>query len=242
MKKLKFFTVLATLTAALFLTSCHKDNDPAPGENTPQFQLKTVTVPDAMSQSSDQGAQMTVTYLNMVNSLTSFADLMKHNKDVTIQHFKENGTHTETWEVHDNENNNYTVTLTITETSEKYSWKMTVDGILDGNAVHDFLFMEAVQYKDGSNNTFTVYNYENPGEVLFYLSWHESNGTAYMTFEVPNEMLFNIIVNSDGSGSIEVKDWDNGSYQLRFKANWDASGHGEWEEYANGELYDSGSW
>ncbi len=242
MKTFRIIILFTTIFSMVFISSCKKDDDTNPNNNAPQYQVKTITIPEAMAQSSDPGAQMAVNYLNMANNLAVYSNMMSPPKSAFVSQLKDGGAEIYTWDVNDGEKNNYSVTLKITETSEYIHWEMIIDGLFEGMQLHNFTFIMAEQYKDGSDNTFTIYDPENPGTVFMKFNWHESDGTFYLTIVVPGDIQVIIIVNADGSGSIEAKEWENGLYMLTYKAQWEASGHCEYWEYDNGEEINHGSW
>ena len=113
MKTLKFLVLLFT-TLSVLLIGCSKDDDDTPAEEAQKFEVKSVQVPKAMSQSNDPGAQMATGYVNMINGLSGFSSRMAPpgNKPDKI----ENGERTFTWDVND-KTGVYTVTLVIRETA-----------------------------------------------------------------------------------------------------------------------------
>ncbi len=246
MKTFKLFFLFTVVFSFILATGCKKDNDTEPQSNAQEFQLKTVTVPDAMAQSSDPGAQQAAGYMYMVNGLASYSAMMTPPKSASAGHFKNsNGNNPEiyTWNVDDGNNNNYSVTLTITETTEMYRWDLKVDGLFDGHQLHDIVFLEAEQYKDGHENTFTVYDLDKPLTPALVFKWHKTDDVFYLTYEEPQDIYVSFVINPDNSGSVDAKEWtEENEYQTTYTASWDSSGHGEYDEYENGELIEHGNW
>lgn len=246
MKTFKFLFLFTAVFSLILATGCKKDKDTDPQGNAPEFQIQTVSIPDAMAQSNDPGAQQAEGYLYMVNGLASYSAMMTPPKSAYAGHFKSSNGDPEvyTWNVDDGNDNNYSVTLTITETTELYRWNMKVDGMIDGHQVHDIVFLEAEQYKDGHDNTFTVYDLDKPLTPALVFNWHKTNEVFYLTYEVPQDIYVSFTINPDNSGSIDAKNWtEENEYQTAYTASWDPSGHGEYWEYDdNGELIGHGNW
>lgn len=242
MKKLNVLVLLTTVFFLLFSVGCKKDEETQPeNQQAQEFNVKTVTIPAAMEQSNDPGAQQSKAYINMMNGMAGYGSMMTPpNKSIALN-LKEGGTEIYTWEFNEG-SSNYTVTLKITENSTYLKWEMIISGMLDGMQLTNFTYLMAEEYKDGSSNSFTVYDFDNPGSILMTMSWYEGGGTTYFTFEVPQDILITMEVHADGSGMLEVKEWRNGQYILDFRAEWTASGTGEAWEYSNGELVDHTSW
>ncbi len=240
MKIIKTFLFFAVIFSLFIISGCKKDNDVNPGDNNPpEYHMKTVQIPDAMAQSNDPGAQQAVSYINMMNSIANFANIMeKPSKSSIVKGLKDGTPRVFTWNI-DEGNTHCTFTLTVTETSEDINWKMVVDGIMDGDAFDNFLFMDAQEAKDGSNSRLTVYDNDNDGAVLMTLSWYKTGDVYHFTFEMPKEIQMNIDINLDNSGTMEVNEWVNNDWVLQFKAVWGADGHGSWWDYMNTE---NGSW
>jgi hypothetical protein len=245
MKNLRFLFLLTVFFSAIFFTGCNKDDDnspePQPEQNTTEYKAKTVKIPDAMAQSDDYGAQMTTAYLDMMNGMADYGDMLTPPGKSTKIHFKDGGTDTYTWDVNEDQDH-YTITLKVREENDKTYWEMYINGTFDGLQLNNFLFIQAEEENDGSASTFVVYDPET-GNKYMSIDWSTGNdGSVDMTFEVFEEMVLNAHVNADGSGSVEMKQWYMNVYITAFKAQWDATGHGQWWQYSNGAEIDSGSW
>jgi hypothetical protein len=238
------------LGMAMFFGACSKDDDdnsnPAPPpEEAPDYAAQTITPPDAMLESEDPGAQQAVMYIDMANGFVDMAGSFGNPPEKSAGFKSTNGDGPPwvyTWEVND-ETGNYTVTLTINETGEGSEWDIVVNGVMDGITLDNFTIMHGEQSDDGKNGNFTVYDWENQGDVIFYLSWTtDDDGNYLLNIEITDSYKFNVAANADGSGSIEAYEWNGEDYEMTFKAVWDTEGHGQWWQYEGGELIDSGSW
>ncbi len=244
MKNIKFLLLFTTIFSIILSTGCKKNDTAEPG-NAKEFQVQTITVPDAMSQSSNQGAQLAAGYIGMANGMAAFGAMMTPPKSAVAIHYKGSGEpEIHQWNVDDGEDNNYTVTLTITETTDLYKWEMKVDGLVEGQQVDNFIFIKAEQYKDGHDNSITVFDPHNPLTISFVMNWHKVNDIFYITFEEPQSIKVGFVIYADGSGSIDAKEWseEHEDYEQTYTATWDASGHGEYWKYDNGEETDHGTW
>ncbi|MCF6170733.1 MAG: hypothetical protein L3J66_07150 [Bacteroidales bacterium] len=241
MKTLKFLALFTSIFSLVIVSSCKKDDDTDPNKDAPNYKVKTVQVPDAMVQSSDPGAQQAASYINMVNGMAGYGSMMTPpSKRTSVTNFKDGGGDVYVWEINDG-NTHCTFTLKVSESVTTYYWEMIIDGILEGQAFNNFTYLKAEEAKDGSSSSFTVYDPETGG-ILMTMSWYDNGSVTNFTFEIPNEVLMAVNVNADGSGFVEVKSWQNGQYVLDFRAEWDASGHGQWWAYDGGVVIDQGSW
>lgn len=244
MKKLKILSLATTIVFLLFSMACNKDENENPDpQNDPQeFNVETVTIPDAMAQSQDPGAIQAASYVNMANGLAVYGSMMTPPKKGNTT-LKNGNDDLVTWEINDGATNVYTVTLKITETSSYIKWEMIINGFFEGTQANNFTYLLAEEFKDGSGSSFTVFDLENQGSFFMKMNWNESGGTTYFKLEVPQEVLVNIEVHANGSGKINVKEWENGEYLLSFSAIWDVSGHGEYWEYdGSGVLVNHDFW
>ena len=238
MKIFKSFFLFTSLFSVFLITGCKKDDNVNPqNDNPPQFTVKTIRVPDAMAQSNDPGAQQTASYLNMMNGIAGYSDMMReHSKSITVNGLKDSGPRIFTWDV-DEGNTHCTFTLTVTETDILIKWKMVIDGIMDGDKFDNFLFLEAQEYKDGTNSRITVYDPENPGIILMKMSWTKENDVYHFIFEVPENLQIVVDINIDNSGTMDVNEWIDNEWAVVFNAVWGPDGHGQWHDN-NG----NGSW
>ncbi len=244
MKTLKFLILFTTIFSLVIVSSCKKDDDVDPNNNNDftAYEIKTVTVPDAMAQSNDEGAQTARTFISMANSMSGYGGMMTPpSKSTPATNLKDGGTELYTWEINDGDTH-CTITMRFIETTTTYSWAVTIDGVLSGINLNNFTYIQAYSEKDETSGYMTLYDPEGSG-VLMTQTWKElaNDGFEYI-LEMPQDLLITAIANGDGSGSVEVKEWMNGQYVLDFRAEWDASGHGQWWEYFDGIIDEQGSW
>lgn len=242
MKTLKYFLLFTVIFSLVITTGCKKDDAADPVNNFTAYEIQTVTIPDAMVQSNDEGAQTARTYLGMANGMSGLWGMMTPpSKSADVNNLKAGGPEIYSWEINDG-NTHCTITLTFIETATTYSWAVTIDGTLEGITLSNFTYIQAYSEKDGTSGNMTLYDPEGGG-VSMTQSWQElANGVFKCITELPQCLLITVVTNEDGSGSVEVKDWVNGQYLLDFRAEWDASGHGQWWEYIDGIIDEQGSW
>ena len=239
MKKVSIFIFLSFLFSAILITGCKKDDD-QPSQNATKYNDKTVTIPDAMSQSNDPGAQMAVAYINMINNMASYSAMMNPPGKSSMIHYKDDG-ETYTWEV-DDASGKYTVTLKIWKSDYKTVWEMYVTGTLGGHQLVNFKYIDAFQLNDGTGGSLVVYDFDS-GNWYMDITWtDDGNGNADLTFTVFEETKLHIAVHSDGSGSLEYSEWMMNAFWVTYKAQWKSSGHGQWWMYESGVTTDQGSW
>ncbi len=231
--------ILLTVMATVFTVRCSKDDDTTPAGDVQKFEVKSVQVPKAMAESNDPGAKMATGYINMINGLSGYSAFLSPSGNNTPGN-SDNDERIFTWKVND-KTGVYTVKLVIKETNGEIVWDMYITGTMEGNVLNNFHYIHALKQKDNSWNVLTVWELET-GNKYMELSWSITDSETVIKFEVFNETYLTLIVNSDGSGSIELKEWLIGKYVTTYKASWATSGHGEYWEYDNSILTNNGSW
>ncbi len=242
MKTLKFLALFTGMITLIMVAGCKKDEDTSDENKMPAYEAKTIEIPDAMAQSSNVGAQETKSYISMINGMASFGSMLTPPaKSTANKHLKDSGTETYSWEVNEG-TSNYTVTLNVTETASVISWECILNGIMEGITFNNFTYIRAEEYKDGTGSRFTLYDWETSGINMDLSTQVQLNGITVFTLEMPEKMIVSLNIKADGSGTMEFKDWINGQYITTFESEWDATGHGEFWEYDDGNLIDHGVW
>lgn len=233
---LVFFSVL------IVFTGCKKDNENEdPNQEAPDFKTQQIDLPDAMTNANDPGAQQATAYVNMANSYAAMGAMMvPPGKSTLVKDLKDGTPWTYTWEVDDG-TGQFTVTLTVTEDAVKYMWEFVINGNLDGIQVTNFVYLRGIEYKDGSFSSLEGWDPQT-GELAFSWTWSNNSGTITMELLFPGETKIVVVINPDNSGSMEFYEWMNNQWILEFRVVWTAAGTGEWWEYDNGVLVDTGSW
>lgn len=246
MKTLKFLAFFTSIFLIILATGCEKDeetlgNTPT-NESIAAYEAKTIEIPNVMANSSEAGAQETEIYMNMFNNMAMYGSMLTPpSKNAPIIQFKDSGTETHTWVVNEG-SSNYTVTLNVSETSTMISWECILNGTMSGISFNNFIYIEAEEYKDGSSSRFTLYDWETFDINMELRTQKKENEAIEYTLEMPARMIITLIINTDGSGNLQLKDWEDIQYILTFESSWDASGHGEYWVYQDGDIVDQGSW
>jgi hypothetical protein len=246
MKTKRIFSLLLAAIMLSFVVACSEKDDTQPEQpqqqDAPQLSTQIVEPPDAMVQSDDPGAQMAVSYISMANAFSGWAGMMTPPPQKSAIYKSTNDDPwTYTWDFNEGQDI-YSITLTIYETTTHYEWTMVINGILDGIVLDDFLYMSATESLDGEEGSYYLYDPEIEGPAMKVEWFTNGNGVYSLAFEAPDDMIIEMSSNMDGSGEIVVYDWNGSEYLMSFRAIWDASGHGEYWEYYEGELEDHGEW
>ncbi|MCD6346129.1 MAG: hypothetical protein J7L96_01785 [Bacteroidales bacterium] len=241
MKSLKVLVLFIAMLSVVLISGCAKYNDDAPPKEAQKFEVKTVQIPQTMSESNDPNAQITVGYINMLNSLSGLTSMLTPPGECSPLNLKSGDTGTYTWDVNDN-SGTYTIKLTINENNVEIAWDIHITGTMENETLDNFLFIHATQKKDESGSVFTVWD-PKTGDKDMEISWQIMNDSStQFVFEVFDETYLSVDVNSDTSGTLEMKEWSSGDYSTTYKATWEDTGHGQYWVYNNGELVDEGSW
>lgn len=237
--------LLLTLILFSFFAACSSDDDDGPtepddnGDSPPTINVKQVTVPQTMqtaAQNGDPGATQAMTFMNLANSLPSYAQLFNPPQGSGKVSSTSAASGEWTWT-----QDGTTFTLTSTETAEGYKLTLTIDGTFNGKSYSNQILMESTVSKDG-----------NTGEVLFYdpdsgspaltFNWEtEADGTYHLDMEAGSEyggFTGQMVVNPDNSGTLDL-DYSSGE---RWEIQW-TSNSGSWTLYnADGSVAQTGNW
>jgi hypothetical protein len=239
---LPFFMLLLVLGV-----SCSKDEDPEPrnfetiGFNSEEVLAK---LPPGLLNSEDEYAQTAVDDIESALDWSGFYDNFTPPDDAVKE-----GTDSYSW--HWNyAGDNLTLWWEYDSDSQKNYWEMDIQY----NEGDRYDYLDAWESKDGKSGEIK-YNFEwacsmdeNPEECekLYWIySWNlNSNGDYTFTYLVEADeeeysafMSYTVIINNDGSGSIEYYFYD----ELFYNITWDSEGNGSWTYYF-GDTEMSGNW
>jgi len=237
MRHMKFLVSLLTMLILVLVIGCSDDDKGPTGNNgetqQPTFSIDSITVPAAMAQSADPKAQEAVTYVMMANAFSAYGSWF------TPPTTSEGPPWIYTWTV-----DGLTIILTVTEEGTNWVWDIVLDGT-DGEYTYDnWLFIHAELAKNNSNGQLTIYEPVTT-DVSLEWSWNvdtEGVYTLVMTSYEGEGFKFEITVNPDDSGELELYTKVGESYQLTFRAVWQADGSGQWWTYEGDQQTGSGSW
>lgn len=246
MLRRKLFAGMIVSVCLIGIAGCSDDDNPAGsgnGAEAPEFSIVTVSVPDAMTQSSDPMAQLTVSYVAFANTFSSwfsfFTPPAGAAKVAAPAGAHDGAPWVFTWS-----EDGLTVTLTITEDSENYTWSVVLDGTDGETTYDDFTLIDAAASKDGSGGSLVIYDPATQSSALDW-TWNQASGGPYnflMTSYDSEGFQIALTVNLDESGDLEYRMGDGAVFVRIFRSEWQSDGSGDWWNYADGEIVDSGSW
>jgi hypothetical protein len=237
MGHMKFFVSLFMMLILVLVIGC-SDDDEGPTDNNgetqqPTFSIDSVIVPDAMAQSADPMVQQVVAYITLANAFAAYGSWFSPPTT------SEGPPWTYTWTV-----DNLTITLTVAEEGTNWVWDIVLDGT-DGEYTYDnWLFIHAELAKNNSSGQLTIYEPVTT-DVSLEWSWNVDTEGVYTLVVISYEeggFKIEITVNPDDSGELELYTKVGESYQLTFRAVWQADGSGQWWTYEGGQQTGSGSW
>lgn len=247
--KLTKYVIAGLCLSFFFLPACDKE------EVKPEFRQMTFEseevlkkLPAGLVNSNDEHAEECMSMINDALDMSDFmGDLTVPDGAVKVS--KKSSGDTWTWSVNV-QGYEYSFFWTYSEDGSKHYWTMEIQ--VDGGAKHSYI--QAWEYKDGSggqvkynfNWTAAVYGSMEYEDIFWTYDWSIDDSGNYhfsMTWdsgEGENDFYLEylVVVNDDGSGSIEYWLMDNLVYEMV----WDAAGNGTWTYYSGGEELMSGSW
>lgn len=251
--KTKYFTHgwAMLLLFALFFTSCDKE------EETPEFQSIAFDTEEVMDKlpaglvsSDDTYAQQAVAAIESALDMSTFMDDMTPPDDAERTSKKASGD-TWSWTVSDG-TMSYTFYWTYEEDNSKKYWTMDIQ--FDDGPLYNYIY--AWETKDGKQgevqynfNWVAAYDGEDPEEyedLYWRYSWNiDAAGNYTFSWDYDSSdpeyeyfMRYEVVVNNDGSGTIN----NYMSDELFYHMEWDATGNGSWAYYSEGTEYMSGNW
>jgi hypothetical protein len=251
MMKRVFVLLVTVILVALFAACSDDDDDKSSGPVLAPEQVLTVTqveIPSALSKASDPKVKEAVDWIRTANALAeTMAPMLRPQADgagarPAGPRLASAVSDTVVWNWHPYAE--LQATLTWWECDTAYHWILSWDGTAQIGGEHlvfnDFKLVEATESKDGTLGFWFVYGIEYSPDPIFQWEWHiDASGNFSLTAGVPDEGWYIVLeVNSDDTGTISYFE-DN---QIELRAIWNADGSGQWWEYENGSLIDSGSW
>lgn len=225
------------------LVGCSSDEEnpvtPTPAPKPPAFELRKVTFPQKMLNSTDTMAKMAISLVTDAMSFEGTGCVFEAPKNAKALAETKSA-----WE-YSWEEGGVTKRLAITLLPDlnKRKWQVYITGMMDGVSYDNWLFMDAAQLTDLSSGNVTLnIKVNNRKQLLHYWTWRmEGNNylfedSHYKTGVLEKTVL--ITINSDNSGSIERKV----PIMVDLRINWDKEGNGMWSTYENGVPKDNGSW
>ena len=235
---------------SLILFGCGKDEVVNPEFQKMTFESQEVMekLPAGLLNSSDEHAEECISMIESALDMSEFIDYMDvpHGAEKVAK--KASG---DTWRWTVNiQGYTYTFYWTYSEDGAKHYWSMEIQ--IDGGTKYSYI--QAWEYKNGSggqvkynfNWAAAVYGSTEYEDIFWTYHWNLDESGNYhfsMTWDTEDgieeyHLSYEVVVNDDGSGSIEY--WLMG--YLVYEMEWDALGNGTWVYYSGGEELMSGSW
>jgi hypothetical protein len=235
-----------TILALLLLASCSSDDDPAgpSGDTAPEFPGSdlNVTVPAAMSQSTNQYAMMANSFIAMANAVSAHVGYLAppSTRD-------ENGgpPWEYTWEINQPPMV-MTWTLIVDEDTENYTWDVYIDGTDGVEVLENYHYYHAEESKSTGCGSFTFFDYESDDTMMWSWCTDEFDIFEFTMLITEGSEQDQMIITSESSGagtldvmnsSIVRDDWC-----MEWHFDWNAAGDGNWISYVDCVVDDSGSW
>ncbi|HEX3008478.1 MAG TPA: hypothetical protein VHO90_12780 [Bacteroidales bacterium] len=230
----KTIKTIAVLFLALILAwSCKKDEDDTPETKYQAPSLAShynvIQVPEKLSSSTDQNAQMAAGYMSMANALSGYASFFEVPENATQSKLKSSAT-VYTWTY-----DGTTVKLTYNEDATKRYWTWYVNNVK---------FMDCQELITGNGGSFNVYDVENGGTAVIVYNWEQSATaiTSAMKLIGSETYLFETTATLDGkSGKFDMYEGGTTAGLHILNVTWLSNGSGSWWISYGGETY-SGNW
>lgn len=251
MKKVSSIKILFAVSIVISLTSsCTKENPDVQEFKGLSLDTELVlnNVPEGLKSSSDSYAQQCFSGIQSALDMSSFISDMTPPEDAQKSNKKGSG---ETWQWTTSDGmQSLTFYWKYEEDVSKNYWTMDIQ--IDGGEKYSYVY--AWESKDGKQgqvqynfNWVAVYDNVTDYEDLFWTyNWvldNDGNYTFAMSYDSDGEeynffLKYDIVVNADGSGTIDYYTLDEYFYHME----WDAMGNGSWKYYPDGENSMSGMW
>jgi hypothetical protein len=225
----------------LFVVACSDNDGPAGPDNDPP-EIPILEFKGPGTQTQDEGYYYINSFVNMINGTNQMGLLFmalpatRGEGGEWIWSFTIDGI---TSALRAEYNNDGSIT-----------WKLTYNGTDSfGYTYNNWTAIEGTSTQDGNNGMLVIYQ-DNTTIPASRSEWNVDNAgtktgvyTGYTSQTGIEEFRMRIINAANDAGSFNSEDYDNGSYNLNFESEWDASGAGWWKMYdSNGELSQEGTW
>lgn len=237
--------LLLTLILFSFFAACSSDDDDGPtdpndnGDSPPTINVKQITVPQTMqtaAQNGDPGATQAMTFMNLANSLPSYAQLFNPPQGSGKVSSTSAASQEWTWT-----QDGTTFTLVSNETSSGYKLTLTINGSFNGETYSNQILMESTVSKDGNSGEVLFYDPDSGSPALTFNWETEADGTYNLDMEAGTEyggFTGQMVVNPDNSGTLDL-DYPSGD---SWEISWTSSA-GSWTLYnADGSVAQTGNW
>jgi hypothetical protein len=242
---------IVIFTMALIATGCNKEGN----NNTPSEALSFDTrevidkLPQGLLNSDDQYAKQCVSDIESALDMSSIIDDMVPPEYAERTSKKAVAGDTWSWTVSDG-TMSYTFYWSYDEDNAKRYWTMDIqfdegerypyisaweskDGKL-GEVLYNFQWALAYQGSTEYDELYWKYGWTLDDDGNYEFGWdYDSDSEDYNYF-----LNYSVVVNDDGSGSIDYYTLDTQFYHME----WDAQGNGSWTFFYGSDNSQSGSW
>ncbi len=202
-----------------------------------------IEVPQGMSSSDNEYAQMAVGYVNMVNTVGSYFTYFKppagaeqSNQPISPSNARMGAANKE-YLVYKWTHQDITVAYQLSDEGDKYVWEIFWKQGDEGFKKYVY----AEENKTAKQGMMKVYNiFEGKNEELYIFSWDKKeNGALVMTGSFPaGGFSYTVSVNPDASGDVVYYESDKKLYAM----TWTSKGDGTWTAYEDGKKSFEGTW
>ena len=240
----KITLMVVLIISMFFVLSCSEDENPVTPEakkEAKELNIKEITIPEALKQSSDPHAQMCAGYIALANGLKGYASMYRPPEETSmakLTYVDDNWTRTWTMD-------QLTVTMNYFENDATFGWEILLTGTDNQFTYSNWLSMKAEQKIDNSFGTLVIYK-PVTDQVEFQWQWSETQTQNTFTMETydDNGNLRNkieVVSNTDNSGEVTFYGSANGTFAKQTRITWTSTGTGHWEEYdVSGNITDQG--
>lgn len=239
------------LGMAVITMGCNKEETDVPPTETISFDKQEVIgkLPQGLMNSDDQYAQQCVDGIESALDMSSFMEDMVPPEYAEKTSKKSVAGDTWSWTVSDG-SMSYTFYWSYEENNAKRYWTMDIqfdngerypyisaweseDGKL-GEVRYNFQWALAYQGSTDYEDLYWKYGWTLDDNGNYEFGWdYDSDSEEYEYFQ-----NYSVVVNADGSGSIDYYSMDTQLYHME----WDTQGNGSWTYYYGGDNNQSGSW
>jgi hypothetical protein len=239
MKRLKIFLLILAVPV-FFITSCKKDQTASDSGayKAPSAAGRTtvVDIPAGLTAkaNSDVNAALAVTYMGMVNAISSLSSVFTLPANAQLQSKKS------TPKVYFWSYQGLSYWMTYTELTDKYTWKYELEYL---PTIPRYTFISADELKTGKQGSWTIYSQLTTSSVAWTYNWSINASNAYIANMTWNEgsagtSTFNVTVNADKSGTFVY----NIGVDKQAEITWTSTGSGTYWLKGYGASPITGSW
>ncbi|HEY9009041.1 hypothetical protein [Ohtaekwangia sp.] len=253
---MKITKYLLLLAVALFAFACsHDDKDSSSSLEKQTISLSSqsqvITAPSAMQSSSDDHAQMAVSYITMANAMNTYLGYFKAPEGAvksTTAITAANGRVAASGDVvvytWSDANSDVKIAYQISETSDSYAF----DVFFQFSGSSSWLkYFHAEEKKDRSEGFMNVYDIlgiygDNKSLIMLKYNWSRSGDNFTFKLTDTQDNYYFVVTVNEKTKAGEVT-YYSGTIKI-YDMTWDTNGNGHWAFYNadDGSLLEEGTW